>query len=1146
MRVVRRTITFSFLTLFFLLNVSAQITSQTGALTGRVTDSTGAVIPNAKVTITSAQGAIQTKNSNETGDFTFPLLTPGNYQLTVEMVGFNKKTVNAVRVQVTDTTNVPVQLEVGTETTEISVQAEVTQVNVTNATLGNVLPGSTLDKLPLATRNFTNLLAFNAGTASAVPDASLVGRGSTTVFVNGQRGTMNNLVINGIDSNNLGSNNFASVPVPSPDSIEEFRVQTSMYDASQGKTSGGNVNVLTKGGGPNYHGQLYEFFRNEKLNANNFFFNRQGVQRPLLRQNIFGGSFGGPVPKTDKLFFFGSYQGTRQSNGLSGAIVTLFPVLPEQRTAANLASAFGLNPSQVDPTALALLNQKGQFDGWLIPSGKGAAPGQAGNIAYSAPVKFNDDQFNGNGDWLATDRHRLALRYFQARAKTIDPFGGQGAGNLGNGQEGPINNYLASISETWTVTPSAINEFRLGFNRIQTGITSKEPVSLSAVGMQRYNSALYPGIPFLFTNEYGPGYGGISTNFDQAGFSNTVHLSDTFAVTKGKHSMRFGFEMRYYQINLFNNFASRGFLSFQTFKDFVQGNILQAFTGTGQTYRDFRAKDISWYVQDDYKLTRRLTLNLGVRYDYLGPSTDRRNRVGNFDPNLLDAATLATGGAGLRNGFILPANADFGTIKGTPGVSSSSLSEGNKMNFSPRVGMAWDVFGNGKTSVRAGYGMYYVRISNQMLLQLLTAAPFFQQSSVVAPGTPLSNPFPALPVPSQFPIFPTLPSLTGYNAAGTPTFSSALLALNPIQRNIRTPYAQHYNFSIQQQLPWKMYMEVGYIGSQGVRLLQSLQVNQALLANDQAPIRGLTANSVRNVQSRVGTVGFSATGLNMVTDNGHSSYNAAIVTLNRRVDRMFIQGSYTLAKSVDNNSGSAAQDLGNSGGNQLVPALQRGLSDFDRRHRLQVTYNYDLPGMGTGFLKQVFGNWSIGGTTIFQSSLPINFTCATCAGANVYGQSTTLYPQLVGDFKNIYKIGDPRQYLDAGTSVWNTGILAATPTLTQGQAFGNVNAQGGPGTQTYTVGGAPGTIGHTAQLFGTMVRNPGSRGPFQQQWDFYVGKSFPIHENLRLNFRSEFFNLFNHPFFTNPNAVFGGATFGRYTTQSNAPRIIQFALKLEF
>ncbi|HBY61729.1 MAG TPA: hypothetical protein DEH78_18050, partial [Solibacterales bacterium] len=259
---------------------NAQITAQTGAVTGTVTDPTGASIPNAKVLLTSEKGIVQEKATSEAGTFTFPLLEPGLYKITVEARGFSKAAVNGVRVQITETTNLPVRLEVGTETIEISVAAEAVAINTSAATLGNTLPGSVIDQMPLATRNFTNLLALNAGTSSDLPNAAAAGRASSTVFVNGQRGTGNNLVINGVDANNIASNNFGNVAIPAPDTLEEFRVQTSLYDASQGKTSGGNINAITKGGGPEYHGQLYEFFRNEKLNANDFFFNKNGSAPP--------------------------------------------------------------------------------------------------------------------------------------------------------------------------------------------------------------------------------------------------------------------------------------------------------------------------------------------------------------------------------------------------------------------------------------------------------------------------------------------------------------------------------------------------------------------------------------------------------------------------------------------------------------------------------------------------------------------------------------------------------------------------------------------------------------------------------------------------------------------------------------------------
>lgn len=1119
----------------------AQVSPDSGAITGAVKDPSGAVVPDAAVTLTSPTAPATQKTTGKDGTFTFPLLPAGTYSLSVEAAGFSKEVVNSIQVDVTQITQANVTLQVGQTSSEVTVNEQATQVNTTNSTLGNVLPGSTVDALPLSTRNFTNLLALNANASSTLPSASSAGRGSSTVFVDGQRGTNNNLVINGVDANNLSSNNFSSVPIPAPDTIDEFRVQTSLYDASQGKTSGGNINVLTKGGSNQYHGQLFEFFRNEDLNANDWFFNKSGTPRALLRQNQFGGDFGGPVPFLKNTFFFGSYQGTYQTNGLSGAINTEMWVLPAVRSRANIEQAFGLAPGSLDPVALNLLNAKGQYGGYLIPSGTGAAAGQLGNITVSAPLKYSEDQYNLNGDHNFGDKIRLSLRYFHANAVTVNPLGGEGAGNFGSGETDPIINHNASANLTWSITPNIVNEARLGFNRVYTAIVAPDPATVQQVGMTRFNQSIFSGIPLILTNDPIPYFGGITTNDDQAGYSNTLNYFDTLAWSLGAHTFRFGFEARQYQINLFNNFASRGFLDYNSFSDFLTSNILEEFAGTGQTYRDFRAHDLSAFVQDDWKVNSRLTLNLGVRYDYLSPSTDKRDRLGNFDPSRLDPTTLAVGGPGLLNGFILPAGANFGSIKGTPGVSDSTFSIANNLNFAPRVGFAFDPKGDGKTAIRGGYGIYYVRISNQTLLQLLTAAPFFQLSAIVSPGTTNANPFPALPLPSQFPIFPSFPTYQGLSASGAPIYTGgSLVAINPFQRNMRTPYAEQFNFSVQRQLANNVTVEIGYAGSEGVRLLDSLQENQAFLANPANPIRGITTNSATNASARASIIGFSNTGLNEVTANGHSTYNAFVATLNRRMNRQFLQVSYTFSKSIDNNSGSATQDLGSSGGNQLATNLDRGLSDFDRPHRLVGTYSYDLPGPAHGFAHAVLGGWSVAGTATLQSSLPINFICQ-CGSSNVDGVgSLTLYPEAVGSLSNIYKGNDWRAYTSPGTSAFNTGILVIPPSVPAGGQLGGLNVLSAPGPNNYPVG--PGA----AQPFGNEGRNPNIRGPFQSLFDFALIKRFTVFERSDLELRGEAFNVFNHPIFSSPNATVGSAGFGRITSTITAPRIIQIAAKITF
>jgi hypothetical protein len=1145
---------------FFSHSLSAQITSEKGAIRLTVTDPQGASVAGAKITVSSKTGTSQSKQSNPDGSAVFPLLDPGPYDVAVESPSFKRTMLHDVAVHVTEVTNLNVALELGEISSEVVVSGDAVQtVNTTNSTLGNVLEGNVLRELPLATGNFQFLLALNAGTSASLPDPTVAGHGDAFVFVAGQRGTSNNLVIDGIDANDLGSNNFVAVPVPSQDSLEEFRVQTSLYDASQGKTSGGNIDVLTRGGTPNYHGEAYEFFRNDDLNANLYFFNADGSPRPELKQNQFGGNFGGPVPKLKDTFFFGSYQGTRQINGVASAISADIPVYPTQRTAANIEQEFGI--ASVDPTALALLNAPGPFGGFLVPSAK-AAPGCVGVactfglFTVSEPLQFNEDKFDINVDRIIGSKHKISERFFWDNSSLDNPLGGEDSGGFGSGQSNPQQNRLASLSWTYTISSNLVNEARFGYNRISFSEVPKQPASLASIGMTRFNSAQFSDIPLFFTDDFGEEFGGISTNNDQADTDNTFHLADTLSWTHGKHSFRFGGEMRRYQINLFNNFASRGFVEFASTPDFLQGNIEVAFVGTGITDRGFRARDASGYFQDDWKVFKRLTLNLGVRYDYMGPSTDVKDRLGNFDPALLTTAAKENGGVGLLQGFVLPASASFGSITGTPGVSNSTLFSSSPHNFAPRVGLAWDPIGDGKTSIRAGYGLYYIRISNQTLLQLITASPFFQLSNVLFPGTSLSNPFPNLPTASQFPQFPTPASFTGFDGSGNPTFSGNLLTLNPFVRSLVTPYSGNWNFTIQRELPWHFSIETGYIGSEGVHLLDGQQVNQALLANAANPITVggangvpqtvITDNTLANTSARVGIIGFSPQGLNTVTENGHSSFNAFVFTLKRQMGNLFFQGGYTFSKSIDNQSGNVAgeQDLGATTGNQLDLRTARGLSDFDRTHRLQITYTYNIPGPHGRLLHAALGNWSMGGLTTVQSGVPVTITCSDCA-QNLLGlPPSSTFPEVIGNLNDIMKSGSPENFTNK--SVFNTGIIGTTPLITGPTTVSGLNIFGGAGNQTFTVGGDC-TVSQPCALLGNLGRNiPQIRGPWQQDWDWFVSKKIPINEKLNLTFRSEFFNIFNHPNFAITNTDIGSPAFGEYSSTVGGPRVIQFALKLQF
>jgi hypothetical protein len=1146
--------------IFFSQSLCAQITSEKGAIRIALTDPQGGTVGGAKVSIISKTGAAQTKESNTDGNVVFPLLDPGAYEVTVESPNFKRTVLNGVAVHVTEVTNLSVVLELGAVSAEVTVSGDTVEtVNTSNATLGNVLTEKVLQDLPLSTRNFTFLLALNAGTSEALPDATQAGRGESVIFVAGQRGTANNLVINGTDSNELLSNNFSTVPVPSPDSLEEFRVQTSLYDASQGKTSGGNVDVLTRGGTSAYHGEAYEFFRNDDMNANLYFFNATGTGRPVLKQNQFGGNFGGPVPKVKDTFFFVSYEGTRQINGVAGSAQAQFPVLPAQRTATNIESAFGLAPGSLNPTALALLNAPGKFNGFLIPSGTGNLPGQFGEATFSAPLLYNEDQFNANVDRIIGTKHKISERFFFSNSNTDNPLGGEDAqsavnNSFGSGNVVPVTNRLATIAWTYTISPNLINEARFGYNRITLSNMASPTAPLASVGMTRFNSATNPEIPLLATFDINPEFGGASTNFDQQDIDNTFNFADTLAWTHGKHTIRVGVEYRRYQINLFNNFAENGFLLFDSFNDFLLGNFRngETFVGTGQTNRDFRGNDIGAYFQDDWKITKRLTLNLGIRYDYLGPLTDTKDRLGNFDPTRLDILTRENAGPGILNGFVLPAGANFGAIQGTPEVSPSTLISNSPHNFAPRISLAWDPKGDGKTAVRAGYGIYYIRTSGQTLLQLITSQPFFQLSALQFggsnPGVSLANPFPNLPTANQFPIFSTPPTFTGLDASGTPSFNGGLLSLNPFDRNLVTPYVGNWNLTVQRQLPMHFFIEVGYIGSEAVHLIDSLQRNQALLANAAHPIivggqngvpqSTITTNSVNNVEARAGVLGFDAGGgLNEVTDLGHSSYNAFIFTVNHRTGNLFLQASYTYSKSFDNESGGGDQDLGAATGNQLDIRGQRAVSDFNVPHRIVVAYEYTEPWFRGGRLRYALGDWSIGGLTTLQSGLPSTITCPTCAGTLFGVLAGNTRPNLVGNIGSLIKGGSPENF--TSTSVFNSSVLAPTQALAAGTVVSGLNVDGGPGNQSFTIGPGGGA------LFGDLGRNT-VRGPFQQNWDMYLSKKFSITEKYSLTFRSEAFNVFNHPNFIITNTAFGTAPFGIYSSTVGNPRILQLALKFDF
>lgn len=776
-------------------NASAQISSATGAIQGVVTDPQGGAVANAKVSLTNIDtGSLTSTLAQSDGSFVFPLLVPGNYRIQIQATGFETAVYNVV-VEITKVTNASAKLSLGQVTTVTQVSAVVETVDTHTATTGDVITGTQIRDMPLPTRNFLDLTFLQAGTSARMESAATVGRGTPILDVAGSRATVNNFVLDGVDANSFGSNSLSTVPVPNPDAVGEFRVSTSLYDASQGRGSGGNINVVLRSGTEHYHGGLFEFYRSNDFNANDFFANSQGKSVPVLLQNQYGGQVGGPVPKLKDTFWFFSYQATRQKNGVSSLVSGSQPVLPATRTAATLGAAFGVSPANIDPVAVNILNQPGPYGGLLYPSGSCTGvpgctgPGSTGLLVLSLPTIYNEDQEAVSADRNLFRNNHLAAQFFYANITQFSPTGG--GVSLGQGQNSPAKNNHGALTDTETFTAHLLNEFRVGYTNIKSATLGTENVTVGDIGMQKWDGNLYPGIPSMSISGL-LSFGGIGVNSFQAGGTTSITTGDTLSWTRGKHTVRVGVESRRYAWNVDNEYGTRGSLSFPDFPSFLTGTPNRLQVDVGSFQRNYRAQDLASFVQDDFHVSRRLTLNLGLRYDYLGFPYDLNGKVGNFDPSRVPSSCIAAGGGScLLAGFISPAS-----LKGplaTPGVSNTTLTTGNKLNFAPRAGFAYDLFGNGKMAVRGGFGYYYIRTSGQTLLQLIASPPWVEQylasGTAVVGSKVLANPWPAgLPVPSQFPILPVMGQFNGtYTSAGLPTSSTPMARRRYRNRSTGSP-----------------------------------------------------------------------------------------------------------------------------------------------------------------------------------------------------------------------------------------------------------------------------------------------------------------------------------------------------------------------
>lgn len=574
---------------FCVLEKSLAQAPGTGAIVGSVSDPSGAAVPNAQVTLTNeATGLSRIVVSTQEGVFRSTLLPPGTYAVKVDAAGFVYQTRKVIEVTASETTVVDCRLKLGANNTVVEVEASLEMIQTQSSVLGRTTEEKTIVDLPLANRNFSQILALSPGVIAEVPNAGAFGRNTQNVTVNGAKTTANNFQFDGIDGNNLSENSASGfapevgIAIPAPDTIAEFKVQTGMYDAGYGRSAGANVDIVSKTGTNEFHGSLWEFFRNDALNANDYFLNQNGQARPVLRQNQFGGVIGGPI-RRDKTFFFGSYQGSFQKNGQApGALQSAFlPPLTDDRSAAALGQLFGgqngvfggvavaPDGSNINPVALALLNFKLPDGSFAIPNPQRILPGGIGESTYSFPGQYREDQFTVNLDQKLTTRNELSGRFFYSRGSNQQPFTPFAATVPGWGTNFYDQNHMFTLSDTHTFNSNLVNVARFGYRRFNGLQTGTNAISAADVGMATPSGLpVIPGIQLQGLFTIGPS--GQPFYFQN---TNTFVWQDTVSFTRGRHSIRAGGEAKLHQLVLNVPFTTAGFLLIQSFPISFLGRV---------------------------------------------------------------------------------------------------------------------------------------------------------------------------------------------------------------------------------------------------------------------------------------------------------------------------------------------------------------------------------------------------------------------------------------------------------------------------------------------------------------------------------------------------------------------------------------------
>lgn len=1127
----------------------------TGRIAGVVTDSTGATVPQAKVTVVN----IGTQTSKETvtdanGSYRILLLPIGHYRVSAEKTGFRKVIVTpANSLEINQTLRVDLSLEVGSVSETVTVQAEASLVETQNSTFGGTVTGRAISELPLNGRNAFDLLATQPGVTPTNSDNTGQGAGYS---IGGGRTDSVTFLLDGGNNNNLLSNTF--VVNPNPDAIAEFRVLQSNYGAEYGRNAGGIVSVVTKSGTNSLHGSLYDYLRNDALNANDFFSNELGSPRNVLKRNQFGGTVGGPIylPKVmdgrNKLFFFFSYQGQRQSavaqdgnipvptpleaqgnfsqsaNGAPDpAVVGFLQNNPYFQQDPNLAAKGIIDPARLNPVTLSYFKQG------LIPTSP------TGLVFSSASAKADADDYLGRLDYNLSGRDTLNATFTSHHSPLLIPFTDNtyGANVPGYANQTIVDNYFATITYTHIFSPGVVNEFRFTAqraNQIQyVPASSAASVTVGSLGITGITPDDPHGPPLL--NFYGHGtYIGYSPNGPTNLVNNTFAYYDNLSWIRGRHTAKFGFYFSPYQNNTTYDYYVNGAYLFygpggigsgNDFADFLLG-LPDEFIQFPSAPSNVRSRSYSAYAQDEIKVSRRLTLTLGLRYEYAQPKYDTHGRSFSFMPGL-----QSTRFPNAPGGLVFPGD------KGAP--TGANFPDRN--DFAPRLGFAWDIFGDGKTSLRGGGGLFYDVLKAEDNLQFNGQVPFFSFADLFfnpadpngGPGSNyLRDPYAATGAVNPFPSKPPASSLNFANAGFLPVGGGGVYYVDP---HLRTPYVFQYNVSLQRQLPAGMVAELGWVGYSAHKLTGLV---------DQNPYVPGTNHRLYNADQSNPTFSYLLSFENV----GKATYNSLQASLTRRYSNLgragdvFYTVSYTLGHEIDNISGFRQR-------NALVPYYNhdqfRASGDFDVRHAFSLAGGWTLPfdRLWTGGPKLLTKGWSLYPIVSYHTGFPLDVLGGLNNSNGNPGPAGDGLAGMVRADLATHSIStlNPRSYAtingQSGNFWFNPGDVSNTRILAlNDQAKADASQLAGKFTS------------------GTLPRNA-FRGPGFFNTDLSIAKHFfAFGDKFDTELRADMFNVFNHTNFANPNTNINSPAFGAISSVAGAtnptnptgPRIIQLALHLRF